>query len=225
MALLIDELDTSALFCTLFGVKRTFEKQLKLNDVYYIFHNNHKSMLMLNTKKDVTKPYGFFSLGSLQIVKDQFNNKAIRRGGITHRSNDFKNVTNTMDATIHNFFMFPTVINCEFHYYNNNIKDLTTFVEAFLILAVTDCFNFVVRINDEAHWITRIEVQDDTITIPEMDLESTENPATFEIVVPFMVHTHVGFIRDAARVNSDRPIITFALNTPDQTSETVPAQP
>jgi hypothetical protein len=222
MASLLDELNTSALFCSLFGTKRTFEKQLQLTDVYYILHNNKKAALTLNTRKDPTKPYAFFSIGSLQIVKDTFNVKALRRHGITHSSNDFAGVTGATNATMNNFHMFPTSIACEFHYYNNDIKSLTKFVEAFLILAVTDCFNFIVKINEEAHWTSRIEVSDDTITIPEIEYDSAENPSTFEIVVPFTIHTHIGFLRSVARVNSDHPTVTFNLNTNQQETESVP---
>ena len=222
MSLLYDELDTSALFCSLFGTKRTFERQLKLTDIYYIMHNNKKAALTLNTKRDLTKPYAFFNIGSLRIVKDQMNNKAIRRSGITHANNNFAGINAANSATIHNFFMFPTEISCEFHYNNADIKALTKFVEVFLIMAVTDCFNFVVKINEEAHWIARIEVTDDTISIPEFDLDAPDSPSTPEIVVPFIIHTHIGFIRDAAKVNSFQPTITFAMSTNEETTEIVP---
>lgn len=222
MALLYDEINTSALFCSLYGAKRTFEKQLKLTDVYYILHNNHKAALTLNTKRDPSKPYGFFSMGSLAISKEYGNNKSIRRSGYTHSQNNFAFVNSATNATIHNFFMFPAEISCEFHYYNNDIKELTRFLEVFAILAVTDCFNFMVKINEEAEWVVRVEITDNMISIPEIDLESAENPATSEIVVPFVIHTKIGFVRDVAKVNSDRPLLTFALNTADQTSESIP---
>lgn len=220
--MLMDEIDSGALFCALYGAKRTFEKSLNLDNIYFILHNNKKAALVNNPKSDPTKPYGFFTLGSLKIVKDYGNNKSIRKGGITHSQNNFAYVNSATNATIHNFFMFPAQISCEFHYYNNDIKALTKFIEVFAILSVTDCFNFMVKINSEAQWVTRIEVTDDTISIPEMDLEDAANPASSEIVVPFTIHTKVGFIRDAAKVNSDRPMLTFAINTSNETSETIP---
>lgn len=220
MTLLIDEITSSSLQCSLYGTKRMFERQLKLRDMLYIFTNNHKAPLL--RKKEIEYPYAYFAMNSMRISKDDINVKALRRSGINHRSNGFNPVGGLTNATTQSYYMFPAKVSCDLHYFDSDIKRIIKFIEVMLILGVTDCFNFNVRLDNSAQWMTRIELTDDTITIPEYDLESPENPGASEIVIPFIIHTHIGFARDTAKVNSDRPTITFAMNTDQETSETVP---
>ena len=203
---------------SLFGAKRVFEKNLRLKDCFYLFNNNKKSPLL--RKKEPTYPYAYFQMNSLKLVKDTFHAKAIRRSGFSDRETNFQSVNRATNATINKFFMWPAEVSCDFHYFNSDIKQIIKFIEVFIILGGTDCFNFQVRLNENAQWITRIEITDDTIQVPEYDLEDPVNPAATEIVIPFIIHTHIGFVRDVAKVNAEQPSITFKMNTGTDNEET-----
>jgi hypothetical protein len=221
MSLIIDEITSSALSCSLFGAKRVLERQLRLKDVFYIFNNNKKSPLQ--RKKETKYPYAYFAFSSMRINKDSFNNKAIRRNGITDRGTNFASVNRVTNATINKYFLFPAEVCCEMHYFDDNISNIIKFTEAFLILGVTDCFNFSVRMNESAQWVSRIEIPDDSVTVPEYDLESAENPGASEIVMPFIIHTHLGFCRDVAKVRENSPSLTFSVGHGGEETEMIPS--
>ena len=215
-----DEVTNSSLFCSLYGVKRVFEKQLDLTNIFWIFNNDKKSPL--KRQKDPKYPYAYFSISSIQINKEGANVKSIRRGGITNRSNNFDSASGVTNATIHKYFLFPTTLTCELHYFHDDVKGIIKFLEVMLLLSVTDTFNFYVKMNEEAQWITEVTLNDDSISVPEYDFESQENPAASEIVITFSVKTRMGFVRDVAKVKDTSPTITFALNTEQATTEVVP---
>ncbi len=217
---LIDEITSSALFASLYGTKRTFERSLGLNNIIFVFHNNTK--YRLSKDPNPSYPYYYFKVGSIGLARDEKFLKAIQRDGISSRGNN-RFVQRTTDATVHKYFMFPARISCEFHYFHNDLVGMTKFLEAFLILSATESLNFVVTMSDEIKWICRIEMTDDTLSTPDADLENPADPASNEIVVNFILHTHIGFMRDVAKVNNlGRPTLTFTTNVSQEQTEEIP---
>lgn len=161
-------------------------------------------------------------MSSMRLVKDQMHVKNIRKFGMSDALTNFNSINRPTNATINKFFMFPVEISAELHYFHNNVKDIMKFIETFLILGGTDCFNFFLKFNENMRWLVHVAVTDDSISIPEYDLEDSVNPAAMEIVIQFTVASHCGFIRDVAKVNDQSPTITFLVGTAEETVENLP---
>lgn len=210
MTAIVDEITNSPLFCSLHGLKKVFEKNLKLKDMVYVFNNNKKSSLA--RKPNLTYPYGYFTIQRMAISKNGLNLNAIQKGGIRNASNNFEVVSGATNATIHTYFLFPTVIDCELHYADTSVPNIIRLVETLLLLSISKSLNFEILLNSETKWVVSVVMEESSVDVPEIDLESPEAPGVSEIVIPFKVHTQIGFVRDASRVNSDRPKILFKLN-------------
>lgn len=208
--LLIDELTQSALMTALYGTKRVFEKQLKLRGVQYVFNNDHK--FSLRKKTNPVYPYAYFAITNILINRDSANVKNLAREGISNNWNNFRGpVSGATKSTVNQYFMFPAELTCELHYISDDIRNIIKFIETSLLLAFTNTLNFRTTMNEEVAWITAISIDASSISVPEYDLESADSPGASEIVIPFTVKTRIGFVRDTARVNSDRPVLTFAM--------------
>ena len=218
--LLIDELTQSGINVTLYGVRRILERQFRLKNVLYLFNNNLKNPLQ--RKKDWLYPYSYLTLNSLRIVKDQHNNKAVQRHGMSDRQTGFTSQNNATNATINKFFLFPAELQMELHYFHDNVPEIIKFVEAFLILGGNSSLSFFIKLDDSAQWLARIELQDDSISVPVYDLEDPVSPGAMEITIALTIHTKMGFVRDVAKVNAEPQTMTFMTGTSTSETEIIP---
>lgn len=189
------ESNSVPLLATLHGAKKSFCSNLGLESCRVITHDNQKSILETEAKQRY--PFAYLKLNSIGIKRDSLPNKNIRRHGSSIQA------TIGRQITIDKGYLFPSMLSTELTFITDDIMDAVKYIEKLAILSAFDGFSFELKMPEVTGFMVGIFQEGDSINIPQAVRESEENPAAFEIVVPFTIETKLGIVKQVAKVNND----------------------
>ena len=182
-------------------MRTVLERELGLENVL-IASDEMVKVEIANKKMDpeynVAFPYSYISLSEIQGVKDQANNKIIRKVGYDV---GFDAVTK---ATTRKAYIFPVTISLDFKYVDNDPYRCLRICEALVILSQMDAIYYDIVLSEQFRFHCRLELPD-TEPIPLADTQNAQAPSGMEVSATFILHTFCGIFRDVAAVSSDTP--------------------
>lgn len=189
---------SSPLIATLDGVNKALSKGLSLRAIKLITHDNQKRILRTDANKQY--PYGYTRLRSLRILKDRINPKLIRRHGSS------TNIDFAREITIDKGFMFPSALSMEFTFVSDDILDVLQLTEKLAIIASYDGFTFQLDLPAVGEFFVSIRFDSDDFAVPDTAIDNEEDPQAMELTFPFTVETHIGIVKQVAKINQDQRI-------------------
>jgi hypothetical protein len=189
---------SSPLISTLDGVNKALSKGLAFKTIKLITHDNQKRVLRADASRQY--PYGYTRLRSIRILKDRINPKVIRRHGSS------TNIDFAREITIDKGFMFPSALGMELTYVSDDILDVLQLTEKLAIIAAYDGFTFQLDLPGVGEFFVSIRFDSDDFAIPDSTIENEEDPQAMELTFSFTVETHLGIVKQVAKINQDQRI-------------------
>lgn len=149
--------------------------------------------------KKVNYPYCYLVLNAGSFINDQQNNAAVSKEGTAY-ANVGQRVTTSKAYT------FPTSWDLEFHYINSDIKQTLLIMQLLLMLSSIGGHRFDIKTTDYLSLGARLEIPAN-FPIPLSQFEDAQNPGAIDLSCNMILHCHIGFIKNVAAVNSNKPII------------------
>lgn len=185
----------TSLYVTLLGFRASLSQKLGLKELPLITHDDMKAEL--RRRDNPSYPYGFFSIESLEIKKDQTLNKSTRR----HSSAiAFDTATN---AIVNKGYLFPVDIQASVHFVHNDPRDVLLFLEKALILGAVDAFSFKASVPGIPDWTVGVAMADGPVSLPRSEFENEADAGAFDIEMQFTISTKLGIIKDVAKINNE----------------------
>ena len=184
----------SPLYASLYGTKVSLAKNLGLDSVPLVQHDNDKRVLRANGGKF---PYAFLRVDSMRIDLDAQNVKQIKRSGsmIQAQQDDV--------LTIFKGYLFPATISLTLVFVTDDLIDALTYIEKLAILAATDTLSFEIKVPGSSSWMASIVFESNDFSIPASVLEDEENPKSMELSYPFVLKTKMGVIKPVSKINNE----------------------
>lgn len=211
------------------GLTAVLSRELDLKNLRLTMTDEAKRDIHLDaTKNDlgddtknqpVTLPYGYLMVSEIAPEKGRIPFKNIKRMGLTMGLSD------VTSATSQKAYLFPVNLSLELHYFVASAEDALYTAAAMALLSGASAFNFDIqlsppqgiRFNNRLGFI-------DNLSIPITEVNTPATAGASEIVMPMVLETFIGFIRDVAAVNGDTPTVTsFSVATgtgPDEIRST-----
>jgi hypothetical protein len=202
----------SFLIASLYAIRTVFNKVLDIKEpIEFKFTDDIKRTLDL--RDNVKYPRVFFQVSGLRKAKERISGFSMQKNGIYHRSGEGESVKEGIT--------FPIDLNMEFHYQHTDALQMLQIMEALVLLTFTPLLGFKMRIADAFEHEAQITFEDD-ITVNQFEIESSADPGSSEIVLPFNIKSFVGIITDKPWVNVvDRQNATQLIISDDLTEITI----
>lgn len=198
------------LIATLYGVRKSLAANLGLSTVRLVTHDNQKRILSTEAKSKY--PYGYMRIRSLRIIKDRTNVQAIRRHGAV------SSVKLGQEITIDKGYLFPASLAMELTFVSDDIFDVLHLTEKLAIISAYNGFTFGLTLPElENEFFVAVKFESDDFSIPDSVLQDEQNPASMELTFPFTVETHLGIVKQVAKINNQGQV-DHSIGVPGQES-------
>lgn len=186
----------------LHGVRTVLENELGITPILIATEDTIKAEY--KRRGHAEYPYAHIELNEVMGVRDQTSNRTMQRLGARVGLNG------ATHATTRRAYLFPITIGVALKYCSSDPLDYITMAETLAVLSMLGGISFTMRLNEDFDFQVRIEFPDSE-SIPIASREDAQTPGGVEIECALIVHTVVGFFRDIAAVNSDRPIVDYQI--------------
>lgn len=183
------------LMLTLVGFRKSISKHLGLKAFPQIMHDNQKAVV--RREQHDSYPYGWFRISSFEIQRDMQPNKTLRRHGSTMTLDDLTN------ATVSKGYLFPTLLNVEMRYINNDPIETLMLIEKVAVLGAVDGFSFKVNMPGAPEWTVGVQLSEGPVDVPQSELENEADAAAFDLSLNFTIRTRVGVIKSVPKINNE----------------------
>lgn len=206
------------LYGSLSGVQRVFKKFFNLEELPFV-HNNELKILQ-RQKFIPSYPYAYMSINAIGNPEGSLNGATLGRHGTGSSFNQ-------ANATLTKHYLFPVLIQLEFHYITNDTLDAIFFMNKALALSNTKKLSFRLTAKGVSG-VVGIISDTTEIQLPRADKENEIDPESHDIVLNYRISTWNGVSREVAKVNNNGDITFGAvIETADGTivdEETVTLQ-
>lgn len=195
---------SSALLVTLLGIKQTLAHHLGLSTVAFTMREDNHAVLRRQPETE-RFPYGWFFVNNFTLTSDRQALKTLSRHAMGLTVDE---ATNTL---VQKAYMFPAELTLEFHFVSNDILDVIKVIEKVAIISGIDKFSFESSV-DGFQWMTSLNLQDNSTSIPRSIVEDPALPNAFDISFAFKAVTKVGVTKDVPKINNEGAV-TQTVNT------------
>lgn len=140
-------------------------------------------------------PYAYFSIADLGLNTERQNPKTINRNSMTTFLSDLTN------SSVSKAFLFPSVIQIEFHYVTNDLPSAILFAERAMILTSTGKLNIEAE-HEGVRWLVGITSDSKSVPFPRSDKDNEEDPEGMDLTIQFTLNSYVGRTKDVAKINN-----------------------
>lgn len=176
----------SFLVPVLYGIRALFQQALNVKDpIDYMFSDALKQTIDL--RETFVYPRMFFQVTGIRKAKERISGFSKMRTGIHAKTGEGESVKHCTS--------FPVDLSIEFHYQHSDSFQMLQMMEALIVLTFSQTLGFDMVIQNAFEHQVKLQFQDD-LTVSQFEIESSANPGTSELVLPFTVYTHIGFITD-----------------------------
>lgn len=180
------------LYGSLSGVQRVFKKFFNLEELPFVHNNELK--IMQRQKLNPEYPYAYMSINALGNPDGALNGATIARHGTGFSLNG-------ANATLDKHYLFPVLVQLEFHYITNDTLDALLFMNKALAMMNTKKLSFRLTAKGVSG-VVGIISDTTEIQLPRADKDNEIDPESHDIVLNYRVSTWNGVSRAVAKVNN-----------------------
>jgi hypothetical protein len=184
------------LFLTLIGFRKSVSQHLGITDLPLVPNENKK--IEMRRSPNPSYPYGYLTLRSMEVVRDQQHTKAIQK--YSSGGNALNGITNAM---VSKGYLFPAKLQVELHYLDNDFRRIINIAEKLCLFGAIDALSFKISMPDGPEWMVEARLNEGPIDIPEGMIDNAAEPDAWDIQAAFELHSKVGIVKSVPKVNNE----------------------
>lgn len=189
------------LMATFVGFKKSFQARFGIEKFPMVMHDNPRKAVV-RAYGSSKYPYGYFRMTELNLNDDRNTFQNIRRFGSGVSIKDLE------DALVQKSFMFPTKVNVECKYLDDDPIRVLNFIQKLAIFNSCRLLSFDISLPGSETWNVNVVSNQKGAAIPVPVEDDDDKPTVYEIDFSYELETKIGFEKIVAKINNAGKITT-----------------